>query len=246
MDVLSYRVSDFLVAVCIVSSFAWIVKLRRKGAKDLAAALWHFVCHWGAPSLLKSDGATGFTAHAFEKFCKEFGILRVLTSAYNAPSNDSPERMVLEVKQLIKKGGHRDLDLLMRILNSKARPRNRGTPLTLMLGRACNGYLPNQINEDLKLLENFCVRQQEADEYAKARGRTSRYDWKVGDQVYRQDIKTKKWDIRGKVVDKRPASDGSSPRSFLVEGDLGGTYLGNATYLCPAPEVSEENESADT
>ena len=57
-----------------------------------------------------------------------------------------------------------------------------------------------------------------------------------------QDIRSKLWDIRGKVVELRPASDGSSPRSFLVEGDLGGTYLRNARYLCPA--VSEESVSS--
>ena len=55
----------------------------------------------------------------------------------------------------MKKGGNRDPDLLMRILNSMARPRNRGTPLNLMLGRAFNGNLPNQINEDWKLLQNY-------------------------------------------------------------------------------------------
>ena len=65
-----------------------------------------------------------------------------------------------------------------------------------------------------------------------------RYDYKVGDQVYIQDIRTKKWDIKGKIVDERLASDVSSPRSFLVEGDLGGTYLRNARSLCPA--ASEE------
>ena len=52
LDVLTYKGCDYLVAVCMVSSFTWIVKLRRKGAKDLASALWHFVCHWVAPSLL--------------------------------------------------------------------------------------------------------------------------------------------------------------------------------------------------
>ena len=66
------------------------------------------------------------------------------------------------------------------------------------------------------------VRMKEVDMYAKARGRTSRHDYKVRDHVYIQDICTKNWDIRGKVVEARPASDGSSPRSFLVEGDLGG------------------------
>ena len=63
---------------------------------------------------------------------------------------------------------------------------------------------------------------KEVDMYAKARGRTSRHDYKVRDHVYIQDIRTKNWDIRGKVVKARLVSDGSSPRSFLVEGDLGG------------------------
>ena len=78
--------------------------------------------------------------------------------------------------------------------------------------------------------------------YAKARGRTSRYDYKVGDHVYIQDIRTKKWDIKGRIVEERPESDGSCPRSFLVETDLGGTNLRNARYLCPAvPEGSENS-----
>ena len=44
------------------------------------------------------------------------------------------------------------------------------------------------------------------------------------------------------MVEARPTSDGSSPKSFLVEGDLGGTYLRNARYLCPA--ASEESLSS--
>ena len=57
-----------------------------------------------------------------------------------------------------------------------------------------------------------------------------------------QNIWSKLWDIRGKVIEVRPASDGSSPRSFLVEGDLGGTYLRNAKFLCPAiPEGASDS-----
>ena len=78
-----------------VSSFAWIAKLRSKGAKDLEATLRHFICHWGAPSLLKSNGATGFAARTFEELCEEFGIMHMLTLAYNAPSNGSADCMVL-------------------------------------------------------------------------------------------------------------------------------------------------------
>ena len=92
---------------------------------------------------------------------------------------------------------------------------------------------------------NYWVRQKEAGLYAKARGRTSRYDYCLGDRVWIQDIRSKLRNTRGTITESRPASDGSSPRSFLVEGDLGGTYLRNARYLCPAPENSVESESAD-
>ena len=115
-----------------------------------------------------------------------------------------------------------------------------------MLDTSCNGYLPNQINENLNLLKNYGVRLQEADLHAKSRGRKSCYNYCVGDRVWIQDIKSKLWNTRGTITEWRPGSDGSSPRSFMVEWDLGGTYLRNARYLCPAPEVSEENESADT
>ena len=44
------------------------------------------------------------------------------------------------------------------------------------------------------------------------------------------------------MVEARLASDRSSPRSFLVEGDLGGTYLRNAKFLCPAiPEGASDS-----
>ena len=38
-NVLSYKGRDYLVAVCMVSSFVWIARLRRRGAKELAAAI---------------------------------------------------------------------------------------------------------------------------------------------------------------------------------------------------------------
>ena len=44
-NVLSYKGRDYLVAVCIVSSFMWITWLRWKAAKELAAAFCHFICH---------------------------------------------------------------------------------------------------------------------------------------------------------------------------------------------------------
>ena len=69
--------------------------------------------------------------------------------------------------------------------------------------------------------------------YAKARGRTSHYDYKVRDHVWIQDIHLKLWNIRGRVVELRPARDGSFPRSSLVEGDLGGDLPQEHKVLMP-------------
>ena len=52
--------------------------------------------------------------------------------------------------------------------------------------------------------------QKEADLCAKARGRTSCYNYHVGDKVWIQDIKTKLWNTRGTITESREASDGSS------------------------------------
>ena len=35
-DVLSYKGKDYLIAVCVITSFVWIAHLKRKGAKELS------------------------------------------------------------------------------------------------------------------------------------------------------------------------------------------------------------------
>ena len=73
---------------------------------------------------------------------------------------------------------------------------DQGLPLHLMLGRAANGYLPNQINSDLILLKNFRVRQAEVDLYAKRKGCTSSYHYREGDKVVMKNVRTKVLDIK--------------------------------------------------
>ena len=81
--------------------------------------------------------------------------------------------------------------MLLRILNSTTRPRDRGTPLHMMLGRNSNGYMPNQANAKFDFLNNYRVRQQEANKYAKKRVCTYRYDFQKGNHVVLQDIFSK-------------------------------------------------------
>ena len=65
---------------------------------------------------------------------------------------------------------------------------------------------------------------------AKKLGRRSVDEFKTGDLVVAQNIRTGKWTIRGKVTEARTAEDGTS-RSFVVETEAGKTTLRNSRHL---------------
>ena len=88
-NIVTFWGRDYFVRVCVVTSCVWIARLRKKRAKEISDVIKLFVSHWGAPSLLKTDVATGFAARAFKDFCEKFGIMHVLALAYIPKSNRS-------------------------------------------------------------------------------------------------------------------------------------------------------------
>lgn len=106
-----------------------------------------------------------------------------------------------------------------------------------MLGRLPNSYLPYQINDDLNLLKNFRVHQQEADQYARRRGWTSHYDYREGDRVVLQDVKSILWDIKGTIVESRPSGDGTSPQQMM-------THQGSQNPICYSSQQSERRKNS--
>ena len=65
---------------------------------------------------------------------------------------------------------------------------------------------------------------------AKKLGRRLVDQFKTGDMVVAQNIRTGKWTIRGKVSKARTAEDGTS-RSFVIETETGKTTLRNSRHL---------------
>ena len=61
-------------------------------------------------------------------------------------------------------------------------------------------------------------------------GRRSKDDFHLGDKVLAQNMKTRKWTIRGEVVESRQAEDGST-RSFVIKTESGRCTLRNARHL---------------
>ena len=61
-------------------------------------------------------------------------------------------------------------------------------------------------------------------------GRRSKDDFKEGDKVVCQDMTTKRWTIKGKIVEGREAEDGSV-RSFIIKTDSGRTTIRNSRHI---------------
>ena len=78
----------------------------------------------------------------------------------------------------------------MRTLNAKARPRDRVTPLHLIQGWMAYGYMKNQANATLDILQNFLVRLDVAERAVKMRGWTCNSDYWEGNNMIFQNIAT--------------------------------------------------------
>merc|ERR1712215_314227 len=65
---------------------------------------------------------------------------------------------------------------------------------------------------------------------AKKLGRRSVDEFRVGDAVVAQNIRTGKWNIRGTLKEGRTADDGTT-RSWLVETETGSTTWRNNRHL---------------
>ena len=96
-------------------------KIPNKTAKVCTKAMKSWVCLLGIPTLIKSDGGPAFDCKLFNNFCKDLGVVHILTSFYNLEYNGQYKRMVQEVKKMMLKTGERDPQLIMRVLNNTGR-----------------------------------------------------------------------------------------------------------------------------
>ena len=131
-------------------------KLPNMTAKLCTKALNSRLCLLGIPILIKSDGGPAFDCKLFNNFCKDLGVVHILTSAYNLESNGQYKRMVQEVKKMMLKTGERDPQLIMRVLNNtERRGGGLGTPIKILFNTNVKGFLPNSNNEEMDIQKNL-------------------------------------------------------------------------------------------
>ena len=76
-------------------------------------------------------------------------------------------------------------------------------------------------------------------------GRRSKDDFRVGDKVLRQDMKSMNGTIKGEVIESREAEDGSV-RSFIVRTEMRRTTLRNSPHIKFQAQVPKRVSFADT
>ena len=92
-----------LVAVDVVSRYAWFLPVRSRKAKHISDILHKFIFnHWGQPKYLHSDNAGEFSSDYFVKMCAELGIRQHRGTPYNPRSQSVCERLNLTLINMLR------------------------------------------------------------------------------------------------------------------------------------------------
>ena len=143
-DIFSLGGKNYLVCVDKISGIIFASIMKNMKAETVTGLLENWISMLGLPSVLKTDGATSYTAGLFEQFCDKLGILHVVSSPYNAEGNGQSERAVQELKiRLERSKGELKLNEIIIIMNETERAGGYRSPISLFLGRNIRSPLPN-------------------------------------------------------------------------------------------------------
>ena len=145
---------------------------------------------------VRSDGGPAF-GQEFSEYCRSLGIRHTLSSAYNPASNGSAERGVGQIKGLLERIGRKsvlsqdDLNRLVFKLNSNMTA-GQGSALQRFFGRNVGTYQMEFIRRKLDHAKLIAKRSEVQKKVAEKLGRRSTDEFKLGDQVLAQNMKTLK------------------------------------------------------
>ncbi|CAK9300119.1 unnamed protein product [Gordionus sp. m RMFG-2023] len=122
---------NWLIIVDAYSIFPIIIPVKNITTDVTLKEIFKIISLYGIPETIVTDNGTNFTSKDFEKFCNNFGIKHVLTSAYHQQSNGQVERMVRTFKTHMKRNIKIDLDIALgKFLFNYRNTRNDTTGVT--------------------------------------------------------------------------------------------------------------------
>ncbi|CAK9300770.1 unnamed protein product [Gordionus sp. m RMFG-2023] len=104
---------NWLTIVDAYSKFLIIVPVKNITTDVTLKEIFKTISLYGIPETIVTDNGTNFISSDFEKFCSDYGINHVLTSAYHQQSNGLVERMVRTFKTHMKRNIKIDLDIAL-------------------------------------------------------------------------------------------------------------------------------------
>ena len=121
---------------------------------------------------------------------------------------------------------------------------DQGSAITRFLGRGVRGVLPNSLNRNVDWREQVEARGEKRQSRVDKKGRTvgRKETFEVGEEVRMQNIKTKKWDQKGEIVEVRTAADGTIV-SYEINTSSGTTTTRHRRFLMKLHNSPFSNEA---
>ena len=211
--------------------------------------LREFFQRWGVPEEISMDGAPNYTSHEITNWLSSWGVTHTrVSSAYYPQSNGRAEISVKSLKRLLEgntgpRGSISNDNVakaLMQLRNTPHRD-GSGSPAELALGRCIRDTLPLPQHR-YKINPNWARSLHEREIYMQKQSQhiKQKYDEKaktlkplvVGDSVLSQNVRTKKWDKSGVIMEIKGF------RQYLVKMDGSGRLsLRNRRHLQKVHEL---------
>jgi hypothetical protein len=218
----------YLVCVDRFSGYPLVSKLgRHSSTKQLIDILGGWFRDYGYSRSARHDDGPEFR-DSFVAWLHQAGVKSEVSSAYNPNSNGLAEAGVKSVRRLIEKCHMAKESVEVALAEWRQAPREDGySPADLFYLRHLRGLLPELPRAHLDVLAGTRARDQTQDRYTMERRTHAALPvLDVGQKVWLQDIKSKRWDIPGSIQAVR-----KSGRSYIVVTDDGGTYLRSRKYV---------------
>ena len=234
-DLFHLKGKDYLLIVDRMSSFPCVEKLNSQRPSEIIQKMDSLFMLFGYPKRIRTDGASTFKG-PFVRFCKDHDIIHEVSSAYFPESNGLCERNVGKVKSTMKKAMLEKVNIesALYALRNTVLQGTRSSPASLFLKRGIRCHLP-VIEKKFDIEDSKRRRESNRKKFSEKYGeRKLSKPFEIGDQVRIQHPKTKLWNTKGEIIEKR-----DNGLSYLICTENGKTKLRNMKFI----QLLESQES---
>ena len=236
-DLFHVNGDPYIVLVDRYSSFIWASRLKDETTTSVIKYLEEIFYDFGFPKRLRSDGGPCFRGR-FTSWCRENYVIHELSSAYYSQSNGLAEISVKKAKRLVQKTKKLKENLQQAIFQMRnTRLKSVGaSPSELFFKREMRNPLPN-LPKELDL--DTAIMNKDMKDVDNRRKKIPSIPLKAGQRIEIQNVKSKRWDMRGTVMRMR---EGGASYYILIDGD-DKNVLRNRIFLRPLKESELSNEA---